>query len=115
MDVRQIFQENLKQAIESRGITQSDIAIAVGVTTATVSDWVKGKKYPRPDKMQRIADLLHVSMSWLTTGNAIRGGTTSFPRMDELIDICGQMTPAAVDRVIAYAQDLAANPTNRKL
>lgn len=46
-----------------KGIDQKDIAAAVNVSTATVSDWCNGKKYPRVDAMQRLSDFLGVYMS----------------------------------------------------
>lgn len=69
-NARDVFANNLKLALDRRGISQTDLSDSVGVSTATVSYWVSGRKYPRPDKMQTIADLLGVTMSWLTTGDA---------------------------------------------
>lgn len=114
MNMRQIFPENFKKAIDNRGMTQTDIAIAVGVTAATVSEWAKGKKYPRPDKMQRIADILHVSMSWLTTGVDASTGRAQVSQLDALEDLCSRLNDAALERVLEYARDLVANPSNRK-
>ena len=66
---REIFIKNLRYFMEARGITQADICRALDVSSATVSDWCSGKKYPRVDAMQRLADLLGVLFSTLTTEN----------------------------------------------
>lgn len=65
-EARKIFSQNLKRISSEKGKTQADIAAALGCSSSTTSDWFSGKKYPRPDKMQRIADFLGVYMSDLT-------------------------------------------------
>lgn len=57
---RLIFVKNLKQIMSARSISQADIVVALGVSSSTVSDWVKGKKYPRVDVLQALADYLGV-------------------------------------------------------
>ena len=69
LNARDTFQINLHHAMDERGVSQLSLAEHLGVTSSTASDWYNGKKYPRPDKMQKIADFLGVTMSWLTTGD----------------------------------------------
>ena len=69
---REIFVENLRRLMESRGISQADICRELEVSSATVSDWCNGKKYPRIDAMQRLADLLGVKYSTLTTEDGLQ-------------------------------------------
>ena len=38
------------------GITQKELSEIVGVSAPTVNDWTKGKKYPRIDKIEILAD-----------------------------------------------------------
>ena len=44
--MREIFVKNLRYLMEARGINQADICRELGVSSATVSDWCTGKKYP---------------------------------------------------------------------
>ena len=60
---RSSFPRVLKRLMEHNGISQIYIAEKLGVSKQTVSDWVNGKKFPRVDKMQQLADLLDVLMS----------------------------------------------------
>ena len=66
-NAREIFVRNLRYFMDMKGITQADICRELEVSSATVSDWCTGKKYPRVDKLQRLADLLNVRFSSLTT------------------------------------------------
>jgi transcriptional regulator with XRE-family HTH domain len=42
--------------LEEASITQEQFASSLGVTQASVSRWVQGKKLPRPDAMRRISE-----------------------------------------------------------
>lgn len=66
-DAKQVFAQNLRQYLEAKGLSQLDLAAHMGCSSSTVSDWCNGKKYPRVDKMQRIADFLGIRMSELTS------------------------------------------------
>lgn len=46
--------------------TQSDLVTDLNLTASTVSDWANGKKYPRVDKMQLLADYFGILKSDLT-------------------------------------------------
>lgn len=51
----------LKVLRAERGITQADLAKALGTHQATVSSWEIGRTVPRPHTMQKIADYFGVS------------------------------------------------------
>lgn len=61
-DVRNIFHEQLLKYMKLRGKTQSDISKDLNISLTTVSGWYHGKNFPRPDKMQILADYLHVQV-----------------------------------------------------
>ncbi|WOC31657.1 MULTISPECIES: helix-turn-helix domain-containing protein [Caproicibacterium] len=65
-DSRFIFAENLRRILKQKGYDQVDLANYMGVSSSTASDWCNGKKYPRVDKVQRLADWLEVLKSDLT-------------------------------------------------
>ena len=66
INARDIFRRNLSYYMSMRHVTQGDIVKALGLSQSTVSDWCTGKGYPRPEKMQRLADYLRVTMTDLT-------------------------------------------------
>ena len=63
--VRQIFSSHLRYLLARKGKTQADIARVLNVSTATVSGWCNGAKFPRADMIDRLADYLGVRMSVL--------------------------------------------------
>lgn len=70
--MREIFVKNLRYLMEARDITQADICRELNVSSATASDWCSGKKYPRVDSMQHLADMLGVRYSTLTQENGLQ-------------------------------------------
>ena len=66
-NIREIFVKNLRYFMEKKKISQADICRELKVSSATVSDWCNGKKHPRPDAIGRLADLLGIRFSMLTT------------------------------------------------
>lgn len=49
--------------MDSSGKTQKELAEIVGVTAPTFNEWIKGKKFPRIDKVQRLADYFGIQKS----------------------------------------------------
>lgn len=63
---KKVFARNLNYYLTTRGKTQNDLVRDLKITASTVSDWANGKKYPRVDKMQMLADYFGVLKSDLT-------------------------------------------------
>lgn len=63
MDNKNIFATNLKRYMDLRGKSRKDISEALGISYYTVTDWVKGKKYPRMDKVEMLASYFGILKS----------------------------------------------------
>lgn len=60
---RSTFPKILRKYMDRDGFSQVDIAKQLKVSKQTVSDWLLGKKFPRVDRMQALAELFGVMMS----------------------------------------------------
>ena len=65
MDNKDVFATNLKKQMELKGKSRNDISNALGISYFTVTDWVKGKKYPRMDKVEMLANYFGIQKSEL--------------------------------------------------
>ena len=63
MDNKNVFASNLKRYMEVTGKSRNDISEALGISYFTVSDWVNGKKYPRMDKVEMLANYFGIQKS----------------------------------------------------
>lgn len=110
-DVKNIFVSNLNYLMQLRGKTQADIAHNLDVSTATASDWCNGKKYPRIDKMQLLADYLGVGLSALITTDGLSNiadqdrleALHKNPRLGMLFDRSARMSQEDVEFMIQMA------------
>ena len=55
------FAENLKFYMSQYGYSSKEIAEKIGVKESSVSYWINAVYYPRIDKIEKLANLFHVS------------------------------------------------------
>ena len=60
---QEIFSNNLKRQLLHSGKKQKEVAAAIYVSTGTFCDWIKGRSYPRMDKIQLLAEYFGIRMS----------------------------------------------------
>lgn len=60
-----VFAERLKEARETKGLKQKELAEKIGVTPQTISAYEKTGKAPTMDNAISIAKILDVSLDWL--------------------------------------------------
>lgn len=53
---KEVFSKNLQYYMERKGISQKELAEIVGVSAPTLNEWIKSKKYPRIDKIEKLAN-----------------------------------------------------------
>lgn len=69
MDNKEIFAKNLNRYMLLNDKDRNDISKDLGISYYTVTDWVNGKKYPRMDKVEVLANYFGVSKSDLIEEN----------------------------------------------
>ena len=60
--------EIFEQLLLKFGVTAYQVAKATGISTATLTNWKKGRYTPKQDKLQKIADYFGVTVEYLMTG-----------------------------------------------
>ena len=71
LENKDIFSFNLNYYMNENEKTRRDVADAIGVSYFTFTDWVKGKTYPRMDKVEKLAKYFGVKISDLVEKNDI--------------------------------------------
>lgn len=83
------FGDRVAAAREARGMTQDILAPRLGVALRTVERWENDIAEPRANKLQMLAGMLDVSMSWLLTGEGsgvVPGEDADHPDVSALRD-----------------------------
>lgn len=85
MKIDDNFSYRLAESIKRQNIKQADIVEKLGVSKATVSNWVSGKNKPADSgSIVKLASLIGVNVDWLTTGE---GNIQSFESNVEAIKV----------------------------
>lgn len=58
---REIFANNLKNLLDRKRITQSDLSREMGIPVTTINSWVKAEKYPGLKNQQRLAEYFNIT------------------------------------------------------
>lgn len=53
---------------DDRGLKDSDVSKATGITKSTFSDWKNGRSKPKDEKLLKIAEFFNVTLDYLRTG-----------------------------------------------
>lgn len=52
---KEIFARNLQRYMDERGLSRIDLSQMIDVPYSTLSEWLTAKKYPRIDKIEKLA------------------------------------------------------------
>jgi len=91
---KDVFAKNLKKYMQLNGKTRNEVCHALGLKYTTFADWVNGKKYPRMDKIEMLANYFGIKKSDLIEDN------DSF--LIELVEDSNKD-----ERLIAYERNIA--------
>lgn len=72
------FGKRLRRLRKERGLTQDDIAAAIGVSRQIISRWERNEAVPKAGNLTALADTLGISADYLLHGK------TNFPAMPEV-------------------------------
>ena len=105
---QEIFSRNLKRYVENSGKKQKEIADAISVSTGTFCDWMKGRAYPRMDKLQALADYFRISKSDLVEDKNIEKNSVSADDQ-EVLDLFHKVPKEKREFVLSMIRAAAEN------
>ena len=114
MDIKGIFAKNLQWYMDQNGKTRRDVCDALGFNYYTFTDWIKGKKYPRMDKVEMLADYFGIQKSDLIEDKSAEekekpvtddGLTES---QQKLIDFAKGLSDDQADKVLRLMKSIVA-------
>lgn len=99
---REIFSTNLKRLLDEKNLSQNEFARRMGIQSGTISKWMTHSTYPRDDKIQKMADILDVRMSDLTSDPNDKSNKEDF---SEITSIYSELNQSNRRDVVNYAQE----------
>lgn len=82
---REVFAKNLAHYLAMANMSQADLVKKMGYKPATVSDWINGKKFPRIDVIEALAELFDVNKSDLLEDGYVQAQRAMAESLTELL------------------------------
>lgn len=107
-DVRQSIGSNIQMVRLSRGLTQTDLALAIGVSYQQVQKYELGRNRVPSDRLYDIALVLGVSVSSLYSGESLSLIAEPITRHDKrMLQLSKHLSLQQLDIVIDIMKSLA--------
>ena len=108
---RKTFSKNLNHYLDSKNLTQIEVATRIGVSAQTFNTWCKGIALPRMGKIQKLADFFGINKSDLIdpptpeepSEHALSNGEEFLIRCYRELNTEGQ------EKVLGYTEDLISS------
>lgn len=102
MEHKEVFSKNLQKYMALNGKSRKEVCQALGYSYFTFSDWINGKKMPRMDKVEQLANYFGIKKSDLIE-EVKKEQPTEFDGLSDkkkaFIDKVMQMSDAELDRL----------------
>lgn len=110
------IKERIKQGLELREITQSQLASKANIDKGQLSSYISGKYKPRQNNIDALAAALNVNEAWLMgfdvpmervsdKAEAFQA-TPNSSQCREILEVCEQLTPHNQRKVLTYSKNL---------
>lgn len=112
METKNVFADNLQYYMNEKGVSRREISEALDISYFTVTSWVNGKKYPRMDKVELLAEYFGILKSDLIEEKqeeekpANNDGLTESQR--ELIAFAMTLSEDQADKVLQLMKSIVA-------
>lgn len=92
---------NLRALLNDRGVSQTELASAIGVSSGTLSDWLSGRYYPRMKYIEAMAKFFGV-----TPGDIIETKKAPSSKDDEAAELFMSLPEEAKQQALDYLRFL---------
>ena len=114
IDSKKIFARNLRRFLDERGMQDKDLMEITGASQTAVSDWLNAKKYPRIDKIEKMANYFCVKKSGLIEDHSAMA-TYREAVIDDMTRKLMLLSPEDREKALDYLNYLAEQSKKRQL
>ena len=96
----EMFSERLRAYMEHAKMSQRELAKRMETSEPTVSYWIKGKKVPRADKLDRLCSIFNCKRSDLVDSQT----EPASPLVNEIMEKAAALSDAEQQELLSFAQ-----------
>lgn len=111
LENKEIFARNLRRFLDARGMQDKDLVEVTGASQTAISDWLNAKKYPRIDKIEKMAVFFGVKKSDLIEEQT-RDEHEAV--IKQLVEMFNALPDEGKERTMEYLQFLTLQVKNGK-
>ena len=110
------IKERIKQGLEIREITQSQLATRANIDKGQLSSYISGKYKPRQNNIDALAVALNVNEAWLMGFDVpmervlnkveTNQSVSKSAECREILEVCEQLSPHNQRKVLTYSKNL---------
>ena len=114
------IKERIKQGLEIREITQTQLAARANIDKGQLSSYISGKYKPRQNNIDALAAALNVNEAWLMgfdvpmerASNNVETDQSVSKSVEckEILEICEQLSTHNQRKVLTYSKNLLSTP-----
>lgn len=112
-----MFKDKLREARKAAGLTQKEVATAIGVTESAYCGYETGKRQPDVAKIKQIADVLGTTGNFLLDTVSDADDLAEYisilrdrPDLRALLEVTAKNKPEDVERMTDLASRLRGDP-----
>ena len=98
-----VFQEKIRDYRKKNGLSQEELAAALGISRAMISNWESGRSKPRPEMVEEISDKLKIQVNYSDLYNSSAGVNLKLEIKDILID--DKIDISDLEKIIRVLED----------
>lgn len=99
-----MFGLKLTELRKQRGLTQSDIAKALGIARTTYSSYEQGRRSPDVDIQNKIADYFNVSLDYLHGRGATENHALSDKQLRVAMHVDDDLSEEQIEEIVHYIE-----------
>jgi transcriptional regulator with XRE-family HTH domain len=113
---RSEFGQRLHDARQAKGLSQSQVAEALGITQPSYADWERSAVALKPDYLPKLSEVLGVSFESLlgVTPPQARGATGPMGKVRRIFETVSKLPRHQQQRIISVVEALVAQADSNK-
>ena len=103
---------NIYDYVQASGLTQAEVAKRAGISKSTLSAYIKGVNYPRPEQMAALAKVFGVSVGAITSSSLDKVDSMDLsvhPEIEEVVKIMLHLPSVDRHSLVVFARALESD------